>query len=358
MKLWTTRMAGVGLAGIIAAFTSSYSVAAKPSDMSFTHGEWNINCDNTLTCRAAGDSEYSLNAENQNIVEVILTRAAGPSTPVTNRVVLSDSGDTDPQKPAVPELLINQQSQGKLQATEQGTWQMDNAQFTAFMQALQHSARIIFRDNLGQYPLSSSGSSAVLLRMDDIQGRIDTPGALIKKGNRDETSVKAPLPVPEIKAAKVIDAAMRPMTDPEQKAFAGSLKQIVKQDADNQEESCADDLATQRWSIARLDASHSLVSATCWSGAYNEGRLWYVLNPELNQILQRVTYDSVDYDSGVISGSFLGNSMGITLSSYQQVWDGQRFVDSENFYRGLCALHNDIQACEMPLIVSKVIPAK
>jgi len=41
----------------------------------------------------------------------------------------------------------------------------------------------------------------VLLKMDEFQGRLDTPGALVRKGNKSESSALPPLPAPEIKAA-------------------------------------------------------------------------------------------------------------------------------------------------------------
>ncbi|STW09638.1 Protein of uncharacterised function (DUF1176) [Klebsiella grimontii] len=42
--------------------------------------------------------------------------------------------------------------------------------------------------------LSGEGAYAVLLKMDDVQGRIGTPGALTKKGDRPENSVRAAIP--------------------------------------------------------------------------------------------------------------------------------------------------------------------
>jgi hypothetical protein len=42
--------------------------------------------------------------------------------------------------------------------------------------------------------------------MDEFQGRIGTPGALVRKGTRPEATVLPPLPAPEITAGLVVSA--------------------------------------------------------------------------------------------------------------------------------------------------------
>ncbi|RYD40495.1 MAG: DUF1176 domain-containing protein, partial [Verrucomicrobiaceae bacterium] len=46
------------------------------------------------------------------------------------------------------------------------------------------------------WTLSLSGLNAVLLKMDEAQDRIGTPGALVRRGNKPESSVLAPVPPP------------------------------------------------------------------------------------------------------------------------------------------------------------------
>lgn len=41
--------------------------------------------------------------------------------------------------------------------------------------------------------------SAVLLKLDDVQGRVGTPIALVGKNNRNRQTPKAALPIPTIK---------------------------------------------------------------------------------------------------------------------------------------------------------------
>ena len=52
-----------------------------------------------------------------------------------------------------------------------------------------------------------AGASAVLLKMDEVQGRVGTPGALVRRGAKPESSVMAPVPAPVVKA--VVPVATR-----------------------------------------------------------------------------------------------------------------------------------------------------
>ncbi|MBV2132078.1 DUF1176 domain-containing protein [Pseudomonas sp. MAP12] len=55
-----------------------------PAGVGFTHHNWQLACDNTRTCRAAG---YQSD-DDQLPVSVLLTRKAGPQQPVTGQVKL------------------------------------------------------------------------------------------------------------------------------------------------------------------------------------------------------------------------------------------------------------------------------
>lgn len=55
--------------------------------MSFSHHDWEIACDNTRTCRAAG---YHSEEEDAPAVSVLLTRKAGPHQPVTGKLMIGN----------------------------------------------------------------------------------------------------------------------------------------------------------------------------------------------------------------------------------------------------------------------------
>ena len=53
--------------------------ADKNAAVQFEHKDWALQCDNTRTCRAVG---YQAEAGDSEPVSVLLTREAGPDTPV------------------------------------------------------------------------------------------------------------------------------------------------------------------------------------------------------------------------------------------------------------------------------------
>ena len=66
---------------LLSAAATAADTGAVVEGLSFEHGDWEVACDNTRTCRAAGyqsdDSDESLP------VSVLLTRAGGAGTAVT-----------------------------------------------------------------------------------------------------------------------------------------------------------------------------------------------------------------------------------------------------------------------------------
>jgi hypothetical protein len=57
---------------------------------------------------------------------------------------------------------------------------------------------VIFYQNSRNWMLSDSGLNAVMLKMDVMQGRIGTIGAVIKRGNKNESHVYAPVLAPVV----------------------------------------------------------------------------------------------------------------------------------------------------------------
>ena len=65
--------------------------AAAPEPLVFAHYDWELACDNTGTCRAAGYHDEE--AETAAALSVLLTRAAGPQAPVTGQLMLGHYGE-------------------------------------------------------------------------------------------------------------------------------------------------------------------------------------------------------------------------------------------------------------------------
>lgn len=91
--------------GVMALAVLSLPALAK-TGVSFSHKDWEVVCDNTLTCRAAG---YS--AEEGSGGSVLLTRQAGAGTAVSGELMLAEVTDSD-VLPGKLTLWINGQPAG------------------------------------------------------------------------------------------------------------------------------------------------------------------------------------------------------------------------------------------------------
>lgn len=334
---------GLIMAGFILTLAQEASAESLDRSVTFQHKEWDLICDNTLTCRAVG---YSA-SDAEPGATVLITREAGPSTPVTNRVMLADyDGEIASSNPGTPILLIDNQSQGKL-AFVDDSWRMSGAQFTAFKQALRRDSKISFKDNLHEYLLSAAGSSAVLLKMDDLQGRIGTVGALIKKGNKSESSVKMPVPLPEVIKTPVQDKEAREMSADEQEKIQPLL---IGKAGD-----CMDDQLAKKWSIARLNKKYSLVLVPCYMGAYNSAEMYFVVDHSGESAPTLLTDMANYYEDGRIGYSMKGRGLGDCWSLKEWVWNGQAFVVSSAQTTGRCAMIQAGGAWDLPTIKTKVV---
>ena len=137
--------------GLLAALPA---IAAVQAPTTFSHFDWELACDNTRTCRAvgyqAGDAEPG--------VSVLLTRAAGPG---------AHAGRPAPLGEVTPGVGS---AAGKLSA----------AQTSALLAAVLGKTAVTSTDGKTDWQLSGNGANAVLLKVDEFQGRIGTPGALVR----------------------------------------------------------------------------------------------------------------------------------------------------------------------------------
>ncbi len=344
LNKFTARSCMAGLALVI-----SLGAHATPptGSVSFSYKDWDLICDNTLTCRAAGYSEDDVDPA----ATVLITREAGPSTPITNRVTLADyDGDIASKEPGSPLLLIDNQSQGKLLTAENDSWQMNDRQFNAFKQALSRDSKISFKDKVNEYIFSGAGSSAVLLKMDDVQGRVGTIGAFMKKGSNSESGVKMPVPLPEIIKAVVRDKESRDLTQQEKALIKPGLMKFI---TDFKE--CNDEQVAENWQIANLNETQSLVMVPCWTGAYNSGSMSLVISNDMTSPPEMVTDSATSYDDGVIGFAMKGRGLGDCWSSEEWVWDGAHFVPSFSKNTGRCRLISAGGSWDLPIFKTHVV---
>ncbi len=337
------------------------ALASDPSAASFQHGDWELTCDNTRTCRADGYQSE----DDANPVSVLLTRAAGPDQKVKGELTLGepdgeDDEDASRHAPAsfAAAMTIDGKPLGSVRIsteTMQGT--LSEPQVQALLAALTRKSSPAWSAHGTTWRLSGVGAAAVLLKMDDYQGRVGTRGALIRKGPASEERVLPALPAPVVVAVKPLDQATHetPLPPADLKRLRAALLATVKSDDCDLPGETPDEAPI---AIARLDAHHQLVEMLCWRGAYQEGNGYWVtaLAPPWQPVL--VTAAGSEYADGEISASFKGRGLGDCWSNETWAWDGRRFIHTGDATTGLCRMVTLGGTWDLPTLVTDVRHAK
>ena len=331
-------------------------IAPTTPHVDFTHHDWTIACDNTRTCRAAG---YQDEASSDMPVSVLLTRRAGPDAPVKAQMMLGSYEET--VMPATLRLRIDGADQGVLDYNaNEGTLALRAPQTAALLASLRGRSDILLdSDDHRTWRLSGKGATAVLLKMDEFQGRLGTPGALVRKGGRAETSVLPPLPVPQLTLAAV------PPTRPADSALAASPALRAALAATTSADDCAtlapggalmEGEPPEALHVTRLSADKLLVSVACWRGAYNEGSGYWVINDHAPYAPILVTTLGNEAEGNAISGSHKGRGLGDCWSFNSWGWTGKAFVATGVSTTGLCRLVAAGGAWTLPTYVTDERP--
>ncbi len=338
--------------------------SAELPRLRFSHGDWEIACDNTRTCRAAGyysgDSSDAGDDDGagQRRMSVLLTRKAGPNTPVQAELQIGTYEDAQSATP-LPKTLsltmtIDGKEHGKVAVAEDSpTVDLAPEQTRALLAALTRVSKIAWTDGPFTWRLSDAGAAAVLLKMDAFQGRVGTPGALVRKGARLESSVLPPLPEPVVHVPAVDDKAID--LPPRQLA---ALRQALKAPADACTEPDNIDGTPGEIVVWRLTGGKLLASLPCWRAAYNEGAAYWVVNAKPPYAPQLVTTAGNGYGSGTIGSSLKGRGLGDCFSFDEWTWDGKGFVHSSEGDTGDCRLVAPGGAWVLPVLATAVQPAR
>jgi len=303
----------------------------------YTFRDWEVGCDNTRRCEAQG---YGRDVEGEPLggrAALIIRREAGPGQPPVLSFAYS-SFDKDAPMPAagqvvrvqvgalsfdMPKAMVQQSSEPPLPESRVPT-----SRVPALLAAVQKGNVIQLSVGGAQWRVSLDGAAAALLKMDDLQGRVGTPGALIRKGTNSELSVPAPL-VPEVKAA------LLPPTTPADRSLAPAVAALLPRTED-----CGNfDPAQSEVDLVRLTPTTLLVLQPCWPGSLQSGsRVWQVDDrpPHRARRLDLPMPDGSTYDA-VMNGGLvakgrldlqdgaMGNS-GSCWMGHHWTWSGDRLV--------------------------------
>lgn len=297
------------LLAIHALFAALPAIAAGQAPTTFSHFDWELACDNTRTCRAAG---YQA-ADREPGVFVLLTRAAGPDQAVSAQVQLAHYDAEIGTLPVQVRMLVGRRSLGEVTlGVGSATGKLSAVQTSALLAAILGKTAVAWTDGKTDWQLSGNGANAVLLKMDEFQGRIGTPGARVRKGSKLEAEVLPALPKPVVLAAPVPAAgkdAEPALTASERKLL---LAELAKTTAASSCERFPEVLnGDAQLDLYRLSADKLLVGARCWIAAYNSGATFWVVNSHSPYAPQAVAADANAYDKGKLVSQQKGRGSAI-----------------------------------------------
>jgi hypothetical protein len=331
------------------ALVHAYPRSDLPS-IKFAYKDWEIACDNTRTCRAAG---YHAEDDAPN-ASILLTRLAGPDQPVRVELQLAD----DPDHPSVPsslQMTIGGRAFGTVRidgTNNKGT--LSAAQTSALLPALLKDGELAWTGGGKRWTISPAGANAVLMKMDEFQGRIDTPGALVRKGGKAESSALPALPLPVVEAVSVPtgDKAAVQLDARQQHALLAALRKTIHDD------DCDGLDQPDALEVRRLSRTSLLVSHQCWQAAYNTGDGYWVVNaqPPYSPVL--VTTSATDYANGTIRTVQKGRGIGDCMALTAWTWDGMTFSQTQDETTGMCRQIAAGGAWRLPTLVTTVRQAK
>jgi hypothetical protein len=338
----------------IAALTAATATATP---VRFEHGDWELACDNTGTCRAAG---YQSIESDTLANSVLFTRPAGPDAPVTGELALGEYG-IEAQVKRLPDpikinLSIDGRSHGTVRVSRDGMkGRLSADQVRALLAALPRSTEIVWTAAGIRWRLSDRGAAAALLKMDEAQGRLGTPGALLRRGKRPESEVPPARPSPVVKAVPVPkergnEAAWLARHDA---TIRAALKSALPKDAgcDRLTDSAADPEPLQ---VERLSGTARLVSTPCWRGAYNGGTGYWVVDANAPHRAVLVTDSGTDHEAGRLVASHKGRGLGDCWHATAWVWTETHFERVLEKTTGLCRMVAAGGAWDLPTFVATV----
>lgn len=300
------------------------------------YGDWELTCDNVGHCVAMGVDE------SQSVV-VSVARESGPDGLL--RVSLHAGLEND----SVDRLSVD----GRKIRLPSAGWRrspnlllsQDPAAAMAFIEAVRKGRELSIAHAAGdaEAQVSLSGLSAALLRMDEVQGRLGTRTALLRRGGRAGSSVGAAPPPPVFQARPLQtmgERDTRRLTSAVRRAQAHVLAR----------EGCDDDPGGAPDTAYVLGRDDAMVMLTCWQGAYQTSSLLFKAprsRPEHSAPLPLDTGDGsstallvspeLDPSTGILHHAALGRGIGDCGSYATWVFDGSRFLLAEAARMDRCA---------------------
>jgi len=333
----------------------THAWAADPAlpQARFEHKDWEISCDNTRTCRAAGYGPEGAASS----ASVLLTRKAGPGQAVVADLQLAESED-ETKQPSTVQMFIDGRPFGAVNLSSgKHPGMLSSDQTTALLSAVKKDASIEWRAGKSRWTLSTMGANAVFLKMDEFQGRLGTPGALVRTGNKPEASVLPPLSAPVVQRVKPKPGQEIQLSAIEQSALVAALRKVSgKDDCEKLHEDVAD--LPRTVDAYPLSDQNMLVRTACWTGAYNTGEGFWIANRRAPYTPRFVTDEANDYSEGELTGYQKGRGIADCVANKTWIWNGRNFVLTSDSTSGMCRQFAAGGAWQLPTFIAEVRPAR
>lgn len=324
----------------------------------FEHKDWHIVCDNTLTCRAVGFNNQNPASENDSSISILLVRKAGANQSLSGYVRKNDD-EIEQLSDSPITVVVNNQALGTVK-TDDEPYELRPKQISSMISALKSNDKTVsFQQNNNTWRISNAGFNAVMLKMDEVQGRIGTIGAIIKTGKKDESHVYPSIPAPIIKRAAVIspEHSQKLTLDEVIRRFPDFKTHYKKEaDCDFDLSQSAEDSDIPSFQLFALDKDNDLLAASCWFGAYNSGEAYWVIpkGTSANKYeIKFVTRSGTDYSDGEITEIHKSRGVGDCWSRTYWTWNGKQFLLSSDITTGSCRGFVD-GTWELPYFVSEI----
>ena len=293
--------------------------------------DWDLICDNTGTCRMAGYQD-----ESSDPVSILFTRAAGENATVEGKLTILPFGeaDRDVQVGQDIEIWLNGKSLGTVKhISDENPDKLTEAQTKALLSGLKKESEIRLTYGKTTLKVSDKGAAAAMLKMDEFQQRLNTPSALICKG-QEKHAVLAPQPAPKIEVVSVNNRKTTELKRGE-KQYDNVLALLRKAN------SCDDeDITSQDITLYPLTQNKVLAEALCVRGAYQSTNYYAVLDDKLSKVEQVLEdqYNFAYYDEKlnalIVEGSYKSSGLAESWYGYEAAWNGKTFITTAEYTSG------------------------
>ncbi len=319
---------------------------AQDNKKMFQHKDWELACDNTGTCRAAG---YQIEGDGLP-ASLMIERAAGAKQAVKMFINLHSQDDKGvlemPNNLKVNNIILK--DIGEISENYESL-QLNIKTVKKLLELIPNSTHINLHSGKLNWNISLDGAKAMLLKMDDMQQRLGTSGALVSKGTKDESAV------PPAKAIKSVLVPKLAITTANDLKLIPILAKLVNQKSCEKAFDETNKQILNDFQIVRLDKNNLVFfHLNCWLAPYNGGgSAWSVADKKPYQ-LELIDDLLNDYSDGEFSSDHKGRGLGDCWVASSWAWNGQTFEQTMQSTSGSCKGFPG-GVWHLPTIVSKVV---